>query len=438
MGEHVPGLRLRHPVAHVLVLFDLNAEWSRSFAPQAEILAYIRACAERHQLRPHLRLGTRISGARLEDGLWQVRSEDGKTLRVKQLVFAAGALNRPSIPKLEGMDSFAGKSFHSARWDHDYDLRGKRVAVIGTGASAIQFVPRIAADVAQLHLFQRTPPWILPRPDRAISERRKWLLRNVPGANRALRNLLYLNLDLRSFAFTIEPRLLAVIAPLCRSFIRRQIRDPELRRKVTPDYMPGCKRLLMANDYYPTLERDNVELVTEAIERLSEDAVVTSDGRERKVDAVLYGTGFSVTELLSPFEIRGQDGVDINELWRERIQAYLGTTVSGFPNLFLLAGPNTGLGHNSMVFMIEAQVDYIMSCLRMVERRGASFAMVRRDAEQRFNRGLQRRLSNTVWASGCRSWYLDENGHNPTLWPGSTAEFWLRTRRVRASDYEFG
>jgi cation diffusion facilitator CzcD-associated flavoprotein CzcO len=433
-----PGCACDIPSHMYSYSFALNADWSRTFAPQGEILAYIRRWAARADLERHVRFGAQVKAARFDGEGWRVTMGDGDELRVRQLVLGVGALNRPLIPDLPGLDRFAGEQFHSARWNHSFELKDKRVAVIGTGASAIQFVPRIAPQVRQLHLFQRTPAWILPRPDRRIPERTKWVLRHVPGANRALRNWLYLSLDLRSVAFTVEPRLLRAVAPMCRRFIAKQIRDPELRRKVTPSYTPGCKRLLMANDYYPTLERDNVELVTDGIEQIDEHAVVTRDGRRREVDALIFGTGFRVTELLANFDVHGRGGVDIHDVWRERVEAYLGTSVAGFPNLFMLTGPNTGLGHNSMVFIIESQVDYVMRCLERLDRRGASWMDVRHEAQRAFNDGLRRRLGRTVWASGCRSWYLDASGHNPTLWPGSTSEFWLRTRRVHEADYDFG
>lgn len=418
--------------------FEPHPGWSRMFAPQEEILSYLEHCAKKYELGPHIRFHSQVERAFLDEGsgLWHVQLRGGEVLRARHLVLGIGALHRPAHPEIEGLDSFTGKAFHSAEWDNEYDLRGKRVAVIGTGASAIQFVPRIAPKVERLYLFQRTPPWVLPKPDRAMKEWERKLFGLAPLSQRLYRYWIYWLMEMRAFGFNIDPRVMRLVAALGRRHIRKQIRNPRLRELVTPSYTPGCKRILMADDYYPTLERPNVEVVTDGIAHMSERGVVTKDGVERPVDAVVYGTGFRVTELLTHMQIRGLGGIDINDAWKGGVEAYLGTTVSGFPNLYLLMGPNTGLGHNSMVFMIEAQIDYVLGCMRVMDEERARFADVKPNVQKAFNERIRSRLTRTVWASGCHSWYLDAEGRNSTTWPGFTFEFWLRTRRVNANDYE--
>lgn len=420
--------------------FEPYPRWSRMYAEQPEILGYLEHCADKYGLRPHLRFGKEVVRAEFDEteALWRVHLRDGELLSARHLVLGIGALHRPAYPEIEGLESFRGKRFHSAEWDGSYDLRNKRVAVIGTGASAIQFVPRIAKSVAKLHLFQRTAPWVLPKPDRAIQDWEKKLFGLAPLSQRLYRYWIYWVMESRAFGFTLDPKVMKLVAALGRLHIRKQIRDPKLRRLVTPTYTPGCKRILMADDYYPTLERPNVELVTERIAKITSHGVVTADGREREVDALIFGTGFKVSELLTHLQIRGRGGVDINEAWKNGAEAYLGTTVSGFPNLYILMGPNTGLGHNSMVFMIESQIEYVLRCMRMLDARGAKLADVRKKTQTLFNQYIQRRLTRTVWATGCHSWYLDREGYNSTTWPGFTFEFWLRTRRFKADDYEIG
>lgn len=418
--------------------FEPKPDWSFMFGRQPEILAYLRRCADKYGLRPHLRLSSEVTRAAYDEAQrrWQVETADGARYRARILVAATGGLSRPALPQIPGLERFEGKVFHSARWDHDYPLAGKRVAVIGTGASAIQFVPAIAEQVGQMFLFQRTPPWILPRPDRRISRLERGLFRRWPLVQRVFRGLLYWRLESRALVFTIWPRLSGAIQAMARRHIRQSIPDRDLRRKVTPDYQAGCKRVLLSDDYYPALTRRNVRLVTDPIREITAEAVITGDGQVFPVDAIILGTGFQATAPLPPGIILGRGGLDITERWSDGIEAYKGISVSGFPNLFILNGPNTGLGHNSVVFMLEAQIRYVMDALAIMAREGLDMLEVKAPVEARFNRRLQRRLARTVWASGCRSWYLDARGRNVTLWPGFTVEYWLRTRRVRLGDYE--
>jgi cation diffusion facilitator CzcD-associated flavoprotein CzcO len=353
-------------------------------------------------------------------------------------VVGVGALSEPAIPVLPGHERFTGAAFHTARWDHGFPLDGKTVAVVGTGASAVQLVPHIAPRVARLHLFQRSAPWVLARPDRAIGRLERRLFRAVPAVQRLARYAIYGRMEARGVGFTIDPRLLAPAARMGRRHLRAHIADPALRAALTPDHTPGCKRILLDSDYYPALARPNVEVVTDGIAEITERGIRTHDGLERPADAIVWGTGFRVTDALSPLRILGRGGVELNALWqRAGMEAYLGTTIAGFPNLYFLTGPNTGLGHSSMVFMIEAQVHYILQLLGALDRRGAAVAEVRAAAQRRYNQRLRPRLERSVWATGCESWYLDDSGKNPTIWPGFTFEYWLRTRRVRARDYAF-
>jgi cation diffusion facilitator CzcD-associated flavoprotein CzcO len=419
--------------------FEPRADWSRKYGPQGEILDYIERCADKYGMRPFLRHGVKVVAADYDEAAarWLVTAADGRRWRARFVVSALGSLRIPAIPTIPGADDFAGAAFHSARWDHDYDLQGKRVAVVGTGASAIQFVPQIAPKVAKLHLFQRTPPWIMPKPDRAFTGAEKALFRGLPAIERLYRVGVYWRQEAPVLGFLRAPKLLKIAQLAARKHIRDQIADPELRAKVTPTFHMGCKRVLLSNDYYPALARANVEVLTEGLAELRPHHAVTSGGREIEIDAVIYGTGFRITDFLAPLEVRGVGARTLGERWEGGAEAYLGAAIHGFPNLFLITGPNTGLGHSSMVFMIEAHVHFIRACIRGVLDRGLRSVEVRADAERRFNERVQARMRRTVWSSGCKSWYLDENGRNIALWPGSTWGFWLRTRRPRRRDFSF-
>jgi cation diffusion facilitator CzcD-associated flavoprotein CzcO len=432
-----PGCACDVPSHMYSFSFELNPEWSRMFAPQQEIWAYMRRCADKYGLREHLRFDSEVEALEWDDEarLWQVRIADGTSYTPKAVISGIGALHVPSYPKIPGLERFTGTSFHSAEWDHSYDLRGKRVAVIGTGASAIQFVPRIAEQVGRLHLFQRTPPWVQPKPDVAFPEPVRRAFR-LPGATRALRNAIYWTLEARSVGFTVHPRLSKPMRSVALWHIARQIPDPELRAKVTPDYTIGCKRVLLSSDYYPALNRPNVDLITDDIVEVTETGVVTADGSTYEVDAIIYGTGFQVTEALTAQRIAGRNGLKIQDVWGDGIEAHRGITVPGFPNFFLLLGPNTGLGHNSVVFMIESQIEHILGCLRLLSERKGRFIEAKEQAMRRYGDRIQRRLRKAVWSEGgCQSWYLDENGVNRTLWPGFTFEYWTGTRKVRPEEY---
>ena len=417
--------------------FELNPNWSRAFAEQPEIWAYLQVVADKYDLRRHIRFDTEFTGARWDEDakVWHVSTGTGDTYTAKALVMGVGALHIPNVPKLPGVERFQGKVFHSARWDREYDLDGKKVAVVGTGASAIQFVPKIADRVEKLAVFQRTPPWIMPKADRPISEREHKVFRRVPFAQRLFRNLVYWTRESTALGFAVNPRIMKLAQRIAKRHMAHQVPDRALREKLTPDYTMGCKRVLISNDYYPALSRPNVDLVTDGIAEVREHSVVDTAGVEHEVDTIVYGTGFHVIDAFGYLSITGKDGRDLAKEWQEQgIQSHFGITVAGFPNFFFLLGPNTGLGHNSVVFMAESQIKYVSQCLGMLDR--ADEVEVRVDVQRRFNSEIQRKLSRGVWTEGgCKSWYLDAQGVNRTIWPGFTWRYWMRTRKVRADDF---
>lgn len=431
-----PGCACDVPSHMYSFSWERNPRWSRMYSSQAEILAYLKHCVAKYGLAPHIRFGAELREAVFDEAnhLWQVRTGDGKTLSARFVVSAMGALSRPAYPQLPGMERFQGVAFHSAEWRHDVDLSGKRVAVIGTGASAIQFVPQIAPKVAQLTLFQRTPAWVLPKPDRPIGRFEQAIYRTMPGAMGLFRNFIYWRQELLGLGF-VHPRLMEKAKKMALAHMAHQIPDPALRDKLTPRYTIGCKRVLLSNDYFPALARPNVHVVTEGIAEVRERSILGKDGIEYPADAIIYGTGFRVTDLLTPVRFIGRGGVDLNDAWRTGPEAYLGMMSAGFPNLFMLLGPNTGLGHNSVVFMVEQQIAYALQCMRLLRKHGQTSIDVRPDAQREFNCELQRRLQTTVWATGCKSWYQDANGKNVTLWPGFTFQYWKAMRKVNQAHY---
>ncbi|HEX4359349.1 MAG TPA: NAD(P)/FAD-dependent oxidoreductase [Pseudonocardia sp.] len=418
--------------------FAPNPDWTRMFARQPEIRAYLEGLADRYRLRDRIRLGVRVTGAEFDADArgWTVHTASGETIECRHVVWGTGALHEPAVPEIDGLERFAGRVFHSADWDHGHDLTGRKVAVIGTGASAIQFVPPVAEQAAELTLFQRTPPWILPKLDRPISAAERWAFRTFPLLQRIYRGSIYTRLEGRVFGFR-HPRVMTGLQALAKAHIRRGIADPELRSAVTPDYTLGCKRVLISNDYYPALARDNVHVVSAGIERVTERGVVTADGVEHEVDTIIFGTGFKVADSFAQLAVTGRDGVKLTDAWRHGSEAFLGTTVAGFPNLFLLVGPNTGLSHSSMVYMIESQVAYVLDCLRLLDRNGARVLDTRPERQAAYNAELHEQLAGGVWQrGGCRSWYLDEHGVNRTLWPDFTFRFRRRTRHADPADHE--
>jgi cation diffusion facilitator CzcD-associated flavoprotein CzcO len=416
--------------------FAPNPNWSRSFSPQAEIQAYLRRVAADFGVRPHIRFHHEVQGADWDetDRRWRVRTNAGQ-FEAEILVSATGALSDPQIPELPGLDRFEGTVFHSARWRHDHDLTGEQVAVVGTGASAIQFVPQIQPEVGHLTLFQRTPPWIMPRWDRPFRPAERWAFRHLPVVQRLARAGIYWGREQMVAGFVVAPGLMRAAERIARRHLARSVPDPALRARLTPGYRIGCKRILISNDYLPSLTQPNVSLVAAGLAEVRERSVLAADGTEHEVDTIIFGTGFHVTDIPVADRITGRGGVTLKERWRDGMTAYKGTAVAGFPNLFLLVGPNTGLGHSSQVFMIESQIAYVLDAVRRLQRTG-EVVEVAEEAEAGWDAGVQRAMGRTVWTTGgCASWYLDARGRNTTLWPGPTWRFRRLTARFDPGAY---
>ncbi len=432
-----PGATCDVPSRLYSFSFLPNPDWTRSYSPQPEILDYLRHCAQETGVLPHIRFGTELLGADWDPAAqhWKLQTSRGE-LTARFLVMGTGALVEPALPDIEGLADFTGTVFHSARWDHGADLTGRKVGAIGTGASAIQFVPHLQREAEHLTLFQRTPPWVLPRTDRGVSSLERLVYRRVPLAQKVARAGVYTLLESRAVGFVLNPKLLRPLEKLAGLHLQRAVQDPTLRQKLTPTYSIGCKRILISNDYYPALAQDNVDVVTAGIERIVADGIRTTDGVLHPIDTLVLGTGFHVTDNPGFTRIRGRDGTSLAQAWEQHgMQAYLGTTVAGFPNLFLLLGPNTGIGHTSAVFMIERQVGLVRQALAHADRHGIAELEVRPEIQTEWNEDLARRSGRTVWQSGCQSWYLDDQGRNTVLWPDLTIRFAAATRHFRATDY---
>jgi len=417
--------------------FEPNPNWTRVYPQQPELKAYVEHCVEKYGLTAHLHCNARVVEARFDEAArsWDLALDGARQLTARVLVSATGGLSRPSVPSIEGLSAFAGPVFHSARWQDDTALAGRRVAVIGTGASAIQLVPEIAREVGQLTLFQRTPPWIIPKPDRALSAAERRRLRRHPSWQRMLRGIDYAMREYRAAFFTRWPGVLKVAQARVLRHMHGQVADPALRAQLTPRYVLGCKRILLSNDFYQAIQRPHVRLVTEPIARIAPDGIETADGVLHPADALVFATGFQ-TDGRVPYPVFGFGGAALADAWAPGPQAYLGTTVAGYPNLFLMTGPNTGLGHNSMIYMIESQARYVMDAIQTMRRAGLRAVNVDPEAQRSFNTELQARMRRTVWATGgCRSWYMAPDGSNPTLWPDFTFRFRRRTRRFDLEHY---
>jgi cation diffusion facilitator CzcD-associated flavoprotein CzcO len=433
-----PGLTCDVPSHLYSLSFEPKHDWSRRFPQRAEIHAYLRECVEKYGLGESLRLGTEVAGADFDEGSgrWRIRIAGGEELEADFLVSATGQLSRPSYPDIPGLDDFEGPAFHSARWDHDVDLSGRRVAVVGVGASAIQFVPEIAREAGELVIFQRSPNWVIPKPDRPYRRWQQRLFRRLPWIQSASRIWVWLRFEFFILAFNRFRPLGRLYEWGYRRRIEREVPDPELRDRLVPDYPLGCKRVLISNDWFPTLRRPNVSLVIQPIAEVRPHAVVTADGEEHAADVLVLGTGFTAKDFLAPMEIRGRGGRDLNEAWRDGAEAYLGLTVAGFPNMFMLYGPNTNLGAGSIVYMLESQIQYVVEAVRTLARTRVAYMDVRPDVQSKFNEDIQSRLADSVWTGGCTSWYVTESGKVTNNWPGFTSEYRRRTRRPDLGDYE--
>jgi len=435
-----PGATCDVPSLLYSFSFAPRADWPDRYAKQDDILAYLERCARDSGLTAHIRFGAEVTAAEWDEAesLWVVRTRDGAAFKAQALISATGQLDRPFVPRLPGLERFEGPAFHSAQWRHDVDLAGKRVAVIGTGASAIQLVPQIAPQARTLTLFQRSAAYVLPKSEKAYAAWQKAAFARIPGALWLSRAWQYLAHEVTAFAFVTWPAALNIKRGTFRRHLARGVKDEEKRRRLTPDYRIGCKRILISNDYFPALDRANVEIVTEPIAEVRAGAITTADGRAHPVDCIIFGTGFAATDFLAPMRIIGGGGEDLRASWREGASAYLGIAVAGFPNFFMLYGPNTGLAHNSIVFMLEAQIRYVVACLTRLARGECRSLAVKGEVQRRFNARLQRRSARTIWLRGCTSWYLTAAGKNITNWPGYTFEYAWRTRRPRWNDYDIG
>jgi cation diffusion facilitator CzcD-associated flavoprotein CzcO len=434
-----PGAACDVPSNLYCFSFAPNPKWSRTYPQQAEIQTYMNDCADTFGIRQNILLNKTATQARFdaERKIWRVEVNNGsEVFEARSLVMGVGGLSRPQMPNIAGIESFDGELFHTARWRHDLSLEGKRVGIIGTGASAIQIVPEIADKVKHLNIFQRTPPWLIFKPDFSISLRHRWLRKKFPILQKINRAYTYAWHESWAVAFTRAPVLLKTVQKLADFFMRLHIRDKTLREKLKPNYVIGCKRVLLSNNYFPALKKPNVSLINDTIECITPGGIRTSDGHEHSLDIIIASTGFLAAEAGSPFPVYGLDNKELNEQWKLGPSAYLGTTVSGFPNFFIMTGPNTALGHNSMIYIIESQASYVLSALKLIKKSSAAFD-IPQQSQNKYNQILQKQLARTVWnTGGCSSWYLASNGLNTTLWPDFTFVYRHKTRRFDVEHYQ--
>lgn len=405
--------------------FHLNPNWSQAFSPQREIQDYLLRCLDCFDLHHHVRYQCEVATATFDEehALWQVTLTNGDVLLSQILISATGQLSRPQWPDIPGRECFQGKQFHSAQWDHGYSMQNRKVAVIGTGASAIQFVPEVAKQASHVTVFQRSAPWIIPKPDRAFTGMEKALFKHAPLVMKLYRGWIYSKLESRALAFSRMSFLLdLLVGRPFHALLEESIPDPDLRQKLVPDYPIGCKRILISNDYLTTLARPNVSVVTDDIREIDKHGVVTAEGTHYPVDTMVFGTGFAATDFLSPMSIHGRQGKSLNEVWQQGAEAYLGMSVPGFPNFFMLYGPNTNLGHNSIIYMLESQMRHIVRCLKKMNQDNVKRIEVNASEFDTFNRRIHDKLQQTVWAQ-CQSWYVDKEGHSSANWPGFTLNY---------------
>ncbi|WP_020661990.1 flavin-containing monooxygenase [Amycolatopsis benzoatilytica] len=429
-----PGAACDVPSPLYSFSFEPNPDWPKRYAMQPDIHAYLKRVIEKYGIGPHIRYGREVTSAAYADGRWRVETAQGETFVADVFVPAVGQLSRPALPSIPGRESFAGTAFHSAQWNHDIPLAGRKIAVIGTGASAIQFVPEIRKQAAHVTVFQRTPPYIMAKNDGRYADWQKRVFRRLPKTQWLGRARIFLLAEYATYAMTRHPVLAKIFELRTAQLRRRHLKSAALRKKVTPDYPLGCKRILFTNDYLPALAQPNVSVETAPIKEITPRGVRTADGVEHEVDVLIYGTGFKATEFLGPMQVFGRDGQPLSEAWRGGARAYLGLTVPGFPNLFCMYGPNTNLGAGSIIYMIERQARYLRQAVEHLARPGVASLEVRAEVEERYDREVQARLGHSVW-SGCTSWYRQENGRVSTNWPGLVVEYDRRTRVLDPADY---
>jgi cation diffusion facilitator CzcD-associated flavoprotein CzcO len=429
-----PGAACDSPAHLYSYSFERNERWSRTYATQAEVLDYLRRCARQYGVESHLKLGTQITEVSFDSDaqVWRLRTASGSEHRARALVTATGQLSHPRLPGIPGRAEFTGRAFHSAQWDPSHDLAGRTVAVIGNGCSAAQIVPRIAPDVKRLHVFQRSAKWIVPKWDRPFGPVARWVFRRLPWSQKLSRGVWSLLADWIAYSPKRPGLCMRALETMARLHLRRQIADPALRSKLTPKSAFGCNRMILSSDYYPALTRENVELVTDGVARILPDGIETSDGRVREVDTIIFATGFESTHFLASMQISGPGG-RLSDVWRDGAAAYLGIAVPGFPNFFMLYGPNTSSTNNSVISMIESQVRYVMGCLEMIRTAGA--IEVRRDVFAEYQRKMASWLQGTVWNGECRSWYKTESGRITNTWPLRAHRYRRATRRPNPAQF---
>ncbi|MDP2229053.1 MAG: NAD(P)/FAD-dependent oxidoreductase, partial [Moraxellaceae bacterium] len=435
--NNYPGAACDIPSNLYSFSFAQNPDWSRAYSGSREILGYVHHLADRYGLRPLVRFGQNVTGLAFHEreGEWEVRTEGGDVFRARSVIMASGGLSNASFPKIEGIDTFEGKKIHSARWDHDYDFAGKRVAVVGTGASAVQIIPELVKTAASVKVFQRTPGWVTPRADYRSPDWSKTLFRHLPAAQTALRQALFWTHESMALAVIWKSPLTNVAERLARAHLERQVQDPWLRRQLTPNFRIGCKRVLVSNDYYPALQKPNCKLITWPIARISPEGIRTAEGIEHQVDCIVFATGFDVSKAGTPFPVTGLNGRVLAEEWKRGAQAFKSMNVSGYPNLFFILGPNSGPGHNSALVYMESQIGYAVQGIRALVEGGFRLFDVVPEVQERHNRALQKRLAKTNWNSGCKSWYLTEDGYNATMYPGFATQYALQLRHFDLGDY---
>lgn len=417
--------------------FEPNPEWPEAFSRQEDIRQYIEHCADKYGMKPYIRFSTRVTDTAFDEpsGRWIITTDDGQVTEARVLVPATGALSHPKYPDIKGMHTFKGKAVHAARWDPAIDLRGKRVGVIGSGASAIQVVPNIAGEVADLKVFQRTPPWVLPKYNRKFTAKDHGDWAKHPWKQKAQRLGLYWAMESTLPAILWYPQLLKVGELLHKRALNKSIKNPALRRKLTPDYKVGCKRTLVSDDWFPAFARSNVHLVTDGIQEITPAGVRTADGQEHALDVIIYCTGYDIGAPAYPFAIKGIGGVSLADYWSGQAKAYYGMNVSHFPNMLLIMGPNSGPGHTSVLIYQEAQYKYITKYTQTLLRKKLRYLDVKEDVMKQQFEYFQNRMRNSTWLSGCQSWYLNADGSNSTMWPGFSFEYVLHTRNVDMSSY---
>ncbi|MES3041410.1 MAG: NAD(P)/FAD-dependent oxidoreductase [Pseudomonadota bacterium] len=417
--------------------FAPNPNWSRAYSGSSEILGYACHLADSNDLRPLIRFGRTVSEAAFDEtaGHWVVTTSDGESFRGRSLVMASGGLANPSLPKIPGIDTFEGKRIHSARWDHSYDLKGKRVAVIGTGASAIQIIPELVKVADKVTVFQRTPGWVMPRMDYRSPEWSKALFRAVPATQSLLRRALFWGHESMAFSFIWSTPMTRVVERISAAFLKQQVSDPWMRRQLTPDFRIGCKRVLMSSEYYPALQKPNCKLITWPIATISPKGIRTAEGIEHQVDCIVFATGFEVSKAGTPFTIRGIQGRVLAEEWARGAQAYKSVNVSGYPNLSFILGPNSGPGHNSALVYMESQIGYIVETIKILREKKLRLLDVKPEVQAQYNRAIQKRLARTNWNSGCKSWYLTEDGFNATMYPGFATQYAQQMGTLKLSDF---